>query len=160
MKEKDKKNQFNFSLDFKNWDTTKPFTFSVAFKRAEKDYFKNNKYSSLHKMYIYEKDEAEIAYTKILEALKIVHTVAPKLGMRLTTVKNTEKEFRMSDRQRKKIEKMEKDFNYLTRTRGLRASIAIEKIAKKSNPPLKPSTVETYLTKKKYKVIPDDKNTD
>jgi len=160
MKEKDKKNPFNFSLDFKNWDTTKPFTFSVAFKRAEKDYFKNNKYSSLHKMYIYEKDEAEIVFEKILESLKVAHIVAPKLGMRLIKVKNTEKEFRMSDRQRKKIEKMEKDFNYLTRTKGLRASVAIEIIAKKSNPPLKPSTVQTYLTKKKYKVFPDDKNTD
>ena len=160
MKEKDKKNQFNFSLDFKNWDTTKPFTFSVAFKRAEKEYFNNNKYSSLHKMYIYEKDEAEIVFEKILESLKVAHIVAPKLGMRLIKVKNTEKEFRMSDRQRKKIEKMEKDFNYLTRKKGLRASVAKEIIGKKSNPPLKPSTVETYLTKKKYKVIPDDKNTD
>ena len=163
MKEKDKKNQFNFSLDFKNWDTTKPFTFSVAFKRAEKDYFKNNKYSSLHKMYIYEKDEAEIVFEqiyKVIEALKIVDIVAPKLGMRLIKVKNTEKEFRMSDRQRKKIEKMETDYLHLTRVQGLRASVAKEIIGKKSNPPLKPSTVETYLTKKKYKVLPDDKNTD
>ena len=152
MKENDKKKPFKFPLDFKNWDNTKPITFSGAFKRAEKDYFKNNKYSSLHKMYIHEKDEAEIVFEqiyKVIEALKVVDTVAPKLGMRLIKVKNTEKEFRMSDRQRKKIEKMEKDFNYLTRTRGLRASVAIEIIAKKSNPPLKPSTVETYLTKKK-----------
>ena len=161
MKEKDKKKQFKFSFDFKNWDNTKPITFSGAFKRAEKDYFIiNKKYSSLHKMYIHEKDEAEIVFEKILESLKVVHIVAPKLGMRLIKVKNTEKEFRMSDRQRKKIEKMEKDFNYLTRTRGLRASVAIEIIAKKSNPPLKPSTVQTYLTKKKYKVFLDDKNTD
>ena len=72
MKEKDKKNPFNFSLDFKNWDTTKPFTFSAAFKRAEKDYFKNDKYSSLHKMHIYEKDEAEIVFEKIFEPIKSI----------------------------------------------------------------------------------------
>ena len=160
MKEKDKKKPFKFSLDFNNWDNTKPITFSGAFKRAEKDYFKNDKYSSLHKMHIYEKDEAEIVFEKILESLKVAHIVAPKLGMRLTTVKNTEKEFRMSNRQRKKIEKMEIEYNYLTRTKGLRASVAKEIIGKKSNPPLKPSTVETYLTKTKYKVLPDDKNTD
>ena len=108
MKEKDKKKPFKFPLDFKNWDNTKPITFSGAFKRAEKDYFKNNKYSSLHKMYIYEKDEAEIVFEKILEALKVVHIVAPKLGMRLIKVKNTEKEFRMSDRQTKKLKKWKK----------------------------------------------------
>ena len=164
MKEKDKKKPFKFPLDFKNWDNTKPITFSGAFKRAEKDYFKNNKYSSLHKMYIYEKDKAELAfeeiYTEVINAFKIVHIVAPKLGMKLTKVKNTEKEFRMSDKQTKKIQKMDKKFCFLTNTKGLRASVAIEKIAKESNPPLKPSTVETYLPKNKYKVLPDDKNTD
>ena len=95
MKEKDKKKPFKFSIDFKKWDKTKAFTFSGAFKLAEKDYFKNNKYSSLHKMYIYEKDKAELAfeeiYTEVINAFKIVHIVAPKLGMRLTKVKNTEK---------------------------------------------------------------------
>ena len=118
MKEKDKKKSFKYSfnikkpsIDFKNWDNTKPITFSSAFKRAEKDYFKNNKYSSLHKMYIHEKDEAEIAFEhiyKVIEAFKIVDRYAPMLGMRLIKVKNTEKEFRMSDRQTKKLKKWKK----------------------------------------------------
>ena len=135
MKEKDKKKPFKFSINLKEWDNTKAITYSSSFKHAEKSYFIiNKKYSSLHKMYIHEKEEAEIVFEqiyKVIEALKVVDTVAPKLGMRLIKVKNTEKEFRMSDRQTKKIEKMEKDFNYLTRTKGLRASVAIEIIAKK-----------------------------
>ena len=138
----------NFSLNAVYWNGSK------GYKASHLTVYNNGDYG------VYAFDSTDGVFEKILESLKIVHIVAPKLGMRLTKVKNTEKEFRMSDRQRKKIEKMEIDYNYLTRTKGLRASVAIEKIAKKSNPPLKPSTVETYLTKKKYKVLPDDKNTD
>ena len=130
-------------------DKHKSFTFHSIFKLAEKDYFKDKEFTSLHTFYKYEKNSAGKAFKNIYNEASNIYWVGAQLSEKEQVKPGKKKTKPKTGRTQKTINirrKIRKEYYLLKEVKGYQPRKAKEMLAKKYGYTV--STINTYLNEK------------